>query len=324
MAMPAGWRRWRAPLALLVTLTCVGIALTVFDWSRLSEMLMDVSLKDVFLALALCAMTQVLIGARWTVLVRVATRQAWISEMLLVLQASVFNLISPGALGADVYRVVQSRAHNRAVSRSTGLVLAERLFGIWAYAIVYVTALALGGAWRLLPDLFLWSGAILLAVAVGISGAGLIGIAPVARLFPAPRFRLVAVALSILTAATDFGYLRKAAAAALSVASLVTWVAAATVLCQAVGLELPPNQIAAIAVLTEFARLVPISIQGIGVREATFAALCALAGASSEAGFVACAILYALNILVVATIGAMVSIISARRAGVSQETQDLD
>ena len=49
-------------------------------------------------------------------------------------------------------------------------------------------------------------------------------------------------------------------------------------------------------ILTEFARLVPISIQGIGVREATFAELTGLAGGSPEAGFVVCALLYGIKL----------------------------
>jgi hypothetical protein len=57
-----------------------------------------------------------------------------------------------------------------------------------------------------------------------------------------------------------------------------------------------------IAIVTEFSRLLPISVQGIGVREATFAILAAQAGGSSEAAFAACATAYALHFILVAAI----------------------
>jgi hypothetical protein len=54
-----------------------------------------------------------------------------------------------------------------------------------------------------------------------------------------------------------------------------------------------------IAIITEFARLLPISLQGIGVREATFAFFAARAGGPSAAAFATCATAYALHFAVV-------------------------
>jgi hypothetical protein len=51
----------------------------------------------------------------------------------------------------------------------------------------------------------------------------------------------------------------------------------------------PAHVIVEIAMVTECARLLPISIQGIGVREATFAALAVQAGGAAAPAFAACA-----------------------------------
>jgi hypothetical protein len=74
----------------------------------------------------------------------------------------------------------------------------------------------------------------------------------------------------------------------------------ASVLANATGTGLERTVVAVIAIVTEFSRLLPISVQGVGVREATFAFLAAQAGASSEAAFAACATAYALHFALVA------------------------
>jgi hypothetical protein len=58
-----------------------------------------------------------------------------------------------------------------------------------------------------------------------------------------------------------------------------------------------------LAVVTECARLLPISIQGIGVREVTFASLAAQAGVAAAPAFAACATAYALHLLLGGFIG---------------------
>ena len=50
--------------------------------------------------------------------------------------------------------------------------------------------------------------------------------------------------------------------------------------------------VGAIAVLTELIRFVPISFQGIGLREGSFALFVGLAGGEPEAGFVVAGLAY--------------------------------
>jgi hypothetical protein len=98
--------------------------------------------------------------------------------------------------------------------------------------------------------------------------------------------------------------------ALLSIAAVGAWIGAAAVLASAVGLQFSLDKIGAVTILTEFARVVPISVQGIGVREATFAWLTAELGGVAEAGFIACALVYALNFLVVACLGTIAGFVA--------------
>lgn len=71
----------------------------------------------------------------------------------------------------------------------------------------------------------------------------------------------------------------------LSFAALAIWIAAVNVVATSLGLGLTLTMLGMVVILTELVRLVPISFQGIGVRELTFAFLAHLAGAEMETGF---------------------------------------
>ena len=62
--------------------------------------------------------------------------------MLVALHASIFNLVTPAAIGADAYRVVNHTRRRGGRPRSAGLVLLERLFGLGSQAFVYILAFA--------------------------------------------------------------------------------------------------------------------------------------------------------------------------------------
>jgi hypothetical protein len=76
------------------------------------------------------------------------------------------------------------------------------------------------------------------------------------------------------------------------------------------NLGLPIALLAMIVSLTEIIRLVPISFQGIGVREGVFSALAGLAGSSPASGFVVAAVAYAALSLALAISGVIGGLLS--------------
>lgn len=86
----------------------------------------------------------------------------------------------------------------------------------------------------------------------------------------------------------------------LSGAATLCWLMCVVIAAGAAGLTLDLGRTIMITVATEFSRLLPISIQGIGVREVTFSWFAAAAGGSPAPAFVACATAYALHFGVVA------------------------
>ena len=77
-----------------------------------------------------------------------------------------------------------------------------------------------------------------------------------------------------------------------SAAGVALWVLAVWLVASDLGMKIPLLSLGANVVLTELVRLVPVTIQGIGLREGTFAYLLASLGESAEAGFVLGAVSY--------------------------------
>jgi len=71
-----------------------------------------------------------------------------------------------------------------------------------------------------------------------------------------------------------------------SLLALALWIAAVQFVAAWLGLDVPWHVLLAIATATELIRIVPITIQGLGLREGAYAALFGLSGYAPEMGFV--------------------------------------
>nr|NJM00985.1 hypothetical protein [Desulfobacula sp.] len=63
------------------------------------------------------------------------------------------------------------------------------------------------------------------------------------------------------------------------------WIAVVEIVANGQGITVSPMKLGMIVILVEIVRLIPVSIQGIGVREGSYAYLFSVNGMSSEAGF---------------------------------------
>ena len=173
----------------------------------------------------------------------------------------------------------------------------ERVVGLVAYLLGYTACFVVLWArdMRIASagnGIFAWSAVIAVLVVLTIA---LVPIAfrhltqwsPIAR-----RPRLIAILRDLASSVTSQSASDFLVLFGLSFLSLAFWIAAIGSIAHDVEFEVPWLMLGAIAVLVEIIRLVPISMQGIGVREATFALLASFVGVSAEAGFVVAAISY--------------------------------
>jgi uncharacterized membrane protein YbhN (UPF0104 family) len=203
-----------------------------------------------------------------------------------VLRATALNaLITVGS--GEVYRIARLREGGLDTGSASALVLVDRVTGLAVVATAGLVGLSVFGA-----EQTGWSlpGPLLAGLAAVVGGATWwIGRVTVARYAPAalPFFSRPRVAATAL---------------ALSVGMLLTWVLSVALLARALGLDVDPRAIAFAAPVVAVATLLPVSVGGIGVREAGYAVLLAPYGVMPEQA-VALGLLQYLGYLVVAGIG---------------------
>ena len=98
----------------------------------------------------------------------------------------------------------------------------------------------------------------------------------------------------------------------LGMLAIVIWTTVIYLLAESAGSPVPFLVAGMIGVLVELVRQIPVSVQGIGVREASFAYLFGLIGHSPEEGFVVGAAAYLAIGLALCLAGALGAILPAR------------
>ena len=291
--------RWAASIALL------GLALALLDWPSLANSTQKLTFGMFALAVLLACLPGLPLVARWHGLT--AAEGGWYASSARYLYANLLNSVSPGNIGGDVYRFFAFRTAQRDGATLVALLVRERLLGLASM----LTGLVAGALAMLAtpghPQQWLVS-SLALGAAVGL--AALLLLSPIVERVPVPepwRAHLRA-ALAIRTPARD------AALLGWSLAALALWLVAVHFVATRLGLDIPWAALLVVVTTVELVRVIPVTIQGIGLREAAFATLCGAFGYPHEIGFVVGAVAYlALSVALVAT-GAIGALMLALRA----------
>jgi uncharacterized membrane protein YbhN (UPF0104 family) len=307
--------RWHFVLGVAGTSAALIFILEFVDWRALAHAFAQLSPTVLIAAAAASLLTTMLLALRWALLAtskldsnpRKAFRDALVAQS--------FNAVTPAAVGADAYRVAVAGGAPGRRAHATGLVVMERLLGVSAFAILYLFAFAVSAASARLPHVYAAAAVAFIVPAVlpliFVVLARIHREEFVARLLP-ERLKWLATAIAAIEVMTPG---RLFAVLALSIAGAAAWLSCVGILAYGAGVTLPPLTSARAAIITEFARLLPTSIQGIGVREATFGWLVAQAGGAPAPAVVACATAYALHFALVALIALVERIEHATRQG---------
>lgn len=293
---------WQRLVLLAVTIGVILAAFSVLNHGALLRGFQAIRTSTWLLSAALSIMTTLLLALRWVVINAGGANNSFRWQHFAdALIGFVFNILTPAGLGADAYRIIISRHRPGGWSRSSIYLIIERIFGISSYALLFLIGyLAMAGTVSPVFD----ASAILLA-SLGILPL-LVVILPRLLVRDIPNHmpgRFACLTEAGQTAGT-IPISRLAAVYGLSLASSAAWLACLMVLAQDAGVDLGWAALVMIGTITELARLVPISVQGAGVREAVFAWLAMQAGGYAEPAFIACASGYALHFALVTFIAA--------------------
>ncbi len=295
------WLKWGASVALLAA------AFHLLDWRSLVESATRLT-PWVFVAAVILASTPMVpLLVRWYFLAD--GEGGWYACSARYLYANLLNAVSPGNLGGDVYRFFAFRTEKRSDIALVAILVRERLLGLASMLMglfagvagMEIAGIGSGhGAWRTLG----------LASAAGL--AALLVLPWLIRRVPVPAHwhSRVQAAISVGTGRSTGTLL------GLSLLALALWIAAVQFIAVQLNLDVPWYVLVAVVTSAELIRVVPITVQGLGLREGAFAALFGLSGYAPEAGFVLGAAAYlALSAALLLT-GALGAAMLARGGGI--------
>jgi glycosyltransferase 2 family protein len=301
------WRRWGWVVRWTGTLLGVLYVATLIDVASLGAALVTVSFPVVLGAAALTATGQVIGAVRWRTLLSAygaESRPDLATAVRLYFVAVFYNSFLPGAVAGDVVRAVVTRTafEDHGATGALAVVFIERILGLFAVFVLVLAGVALSSdALGVQRSLRMWSivgcAASLACILALPAGRGL------ARFLPGPIARIARRLPSVVRLRAF------ATAVVLSLCTQGTAVIAGWLILRAMH----PGVTLAGALLIVPAAVatacLPITVGGIGAREAAFVVLCGrLLGMASEDA-VAASLLLWLSTLIIGAVGGVLLLI---------------
>jgi len=309
----------------LLSLTFLAGALYLLDTDQVMRAVEAIHPGYLMIAFGLLMAEAPVLGFRWYLLVRDAVDLSAYEVLRRYAIAVFFSTFTPAQLGTDVYRFADLRKEGANRRQLLALLVQERVLGLISYLLFF---LACGAV--LFIDGMAGSdeSELLIAAVVGFFVFILIGLMvgrPVATALQqlnARTFDIVLIdkLLDVCKTALNFGspgHLGRVLALSL-VGGSALWVTTVFVVSEGLQVGAPFALIGLIAVVVEIIRLIPITVQGLGVREASFAYCFKVFGLSPELGFVVALVAYIaynVTIILVGVIGYLLPRRDARKSG---------
>jgi uncharacterized membrane protein YbhN (UPF0104 family) len=266
-------------IKLTVSIALLAFLFSRLDTSRLWEGARHASLPWLMVALAIYALNVAASTWRWHVLLRaqdVRLRRRTLFKSFLV--ANFFNNFLPSNIGGDVIRIRDTAVVARSKTLATTVILVDRGLGLMGLVLVsalgatMVAGVQGHGASPIWPS-WLWAGFLL-----GAAATAPVVWAPegVGRLLqPLTIVHPEWVGTRIQTLTSTLGRFRDRPAALVSCFAGALLVQGLLVLfylsvVRALGLPVSPWDLAVIVPLSFVIQMLPVSVNGFGVREATF------------------------------------------------------
>lgn len=293
-------------LKFLVSVTLVVFAIYLLDVQTIMATVRSGSPWSFMIAVALNMLAFLIMGMRWHVLIAPVVGRSATAHMAVYLKGTFLNTFTPANLGGDAYRLAVLRKEAGSDGEVVKLLLRERIIGLYGYAIVFVVAYStillamdlngplaenpytygvlLAAGMALLPFVARRLGSQLAAFVRGVIG----------------KERLPGLEGWAESAANLLSLKGMVPLMSFTFVGIFLWAVSIKVVGEGFGVSIPLTHLAAVATLVEIIRLVPITIQGIGLREGAFAYLLAFLGHSPEQSYVVGTLAYlALSVAII-------------------------
>ena len=280
--MSSGSKRTRVLFWLKV---CVSAGLiyylfTLIDLDRLLDELRKVDVRYLVVALLLLLAQIGISSSKWHLILRsdgVLMRLPFLIKTYMI--GNFLSLFLPTSFGGDIYRVLAVRGINRDLAKSTSSVLFDRLTGVLALVSICMIA------YLALPDQA-YEPVVLIAYVLGVAGFLMVSSETAIRIINASKVSLVRKIGKILESFRN--YRRDPRTLALVI--LLSFVFQLNIVIVnkmytiSLGLDIPFSVLLVIIPLIYVTEILPISINGLGVRESAFGFFFVLIGHTVEEG----------------------------------------
>ena len=284
----------------------IGILVAIFwvvDRQAIAKIFLEANALILVVALAVFILERVVSAARWRMLIAGIGPAPPLSRFVSLIFTSTFlAFFLPGGVGGEIFRIYGLTRGTVELSRALASVFVERVLALVALGILIL--------WGLASSPFSTPAALIYAIVLSFLAIGFacaLIFSPSVRRFAnwllrSPKLAKVRAGLDKLYENFDvFLTHRKLLAWGLLAAIgfqllrvVAVWIGAI-----ALGLNLPFELFLYAVPIVNLVTQIPISIGGLGLREASFAALLGLAGVSLEAAISISLLTYALSILAV-------------------------
>lgn len=259
-------------LRALVSIAALVLLLTLYDFKETFHVV--TAMRGIWFAAAVAAfvVTTIFFVLRWNLTLPASvgimgTARGYVASYF-------YSLLPTGQMGAELGKVM-ALANHADLAVLTGSVVFDKLVGLLALTILGALA------WFLAHGSALW-----MIVLVSLIGAGCV-VALTCAQFVAlligavtPWAKIVSLSQPIARWAKDPILLIKVLV--LGLAGQVCMIAVYVIIAHALGIDIPLPRLALFVVIANLATLVPISLGGVGVREASLVGLLATQGVRAE------------------------------------------
>jgi uncharacterized protein (TIRG00374 family) len=267
-------------LKIVVSVGLLGYLLTLIDLDQLLEQLRNLDLGYLLLAYVLL-LGQVGISAlKWQRILRsdgVVMRLPFLFKTNLI--GGFISLFLPTSFGGDVYRVIAARGVNQDLAKSTSSVVFDRLSGFFALISICMIG------YVALPDQP-YGPLVAVLYVLGVAGFVILSSDLAIGLIGASKLAIVGKCVKILRSFRNYRTHRRLLATVLLLAFAFQFnvIVINKVYTLALGINVAFSLLVVIIPLIYLTEALPISINGLGVRESAFAFFFVMNGLTVEEG----------------------------------------
>lgn len=293
-------------IRLVIAVLLLGFVLSRVDWKDFRSIAADADRSVVFLGYLMNLLMVLVNTIRWRLLVSsLGTRVRTIRLMSYYFVCMFFNNFMPTSIGGDVMRVIDLSQHTGKKASAMASIMVERLLGL--YVLLPICLAAFVALYPVLPERRLF-----LLAEVGIGILFFVGTLMIRRRNVKRMERLLKPLAPLLERIDakrrvsqlydylDFYKGRKQvvlSALLLSLLSRSIWVFSCWVLGRAIGIDLTIYHFFLLMPLVEVGRMIPVSLNGVGIREGVMVVILGLFGVGNAKAVFLSLLIYGIFII---------------------------